>query len=186
MFICMAMPRFNNDNSFAHIQQVKTQWLYDHKPDEAIRRVSNFRCIFVLCLSQNEFLHSRSSLAVRTSVNTEQSRIKTSVFLQTDWISKHQRNALRKEAAAGFDNYSVVKQNNRPALFARGEDCEVNWKDSALSHLQPFQIFCNFITQRRNCVQTTEGFFKLLNLEGQLQTEISDAVQCFFCPPRRN
>ena len=69
MFICMAMPRFNNDNSFAHIQHVKTQWLYDHKPDEAIRRVSNFRCIFVLCLSQNEFLHSRSSSAVRTYVS---------------------------------------------------------------------------------------------------------------------
>ena len=68
MFICMAMPRFNNDNSFAHIQHVKTQWLYDHKPDEAIRRVSNSRCIFVLCLSQNEFLHSRSSSAVRTYV----------------------------------------------------------------------------------------------------------------------
>ena len=47
MFICMAMPRFNNDKNFAHIQQVKTQWLYDHKPDEAIRRVSNSRCIFV-------------------------------------------------------------------------------------------------------------------------------------------
>ena len=77
----MVMPRFNNDNSHAHIQQVRTEWIYDHKPDEAIRPVSNFRCIFLCVSFSNEFLQPGFStpgllqLSIRQSIlNVQESK----------------------------------------------------------------------------------------------------------------
>ena len=87
MFICMAMPRFNNDNSHAHIQQVKTLsgFMITNLMRLSRRPVSNFRGIFVCVFLRTSSLSTPGLLkmSVRQSILSVQESKRLSFYRPT-------------------------------------------------------------------------------------------------------